>query len=109
MANIHDLTDEQIDAVVAGRETDVLINRTVFGKHDDHYPSMPNYSTDISDAWKVVEKLRETGWVGVTSESTNGGGWICEFQNGLSAIDFCYAETASLAICRAGLKAIKNG
>jgi hypothetical protein len=70
---------------------------------------IPRNSSYIGYAWKIVEKLQETGWVGVTSESTNGDGWICEFRNGLSEIDFCYAETAPLAICRAGLKAMKNG
>ncbi|MFE4202092.1 BC1872 family protein [Aneurinibacillus aneurinilyticus] len=101
----------------ACRELDGLIATKVFGYkiapiHADEdlwilddsqelhvsYP-VPHYSTNIADAWQVVEKFKE-----------------CDLQKHESGNYTCYitlyktyesdAETAPLAICLAALKAI---
>lgn len=67
--------------------------------------NMPHYSTNIADAWRVVEKLQENDWEVIIETRSNEtevkakgrmGGWIDMYG---------IAETAPLAICLAALKA----
>jgi hypothetical protein len=60
----------------------------------------PQYSTNIADAWLVVEKMQEKGWL---VSIRNFPKWTCEicFYDPI----IVYAETAPLAICLAALKA----
>lgn len=70
-------------------------------------PELPRFSTDISAAWQVVDKLRSQGrfmsiailgdGVHVSLDGGAGGGW----HGGTYR-----EETAPLAICRAALKAV---
>jgi ABA sandwich protein len=64
-----------------------------------------SYSSDISAAWRVVEKLRAArGGFDMGDDLRAGRGpWYCRFHGGAA-----YAEAASppLAICRAALKAV---
>src|SRR3990172_12143844 len=66
------LTDEEVDSLQAGRRLDVIIAREVFGYQvvniDDEpyietekleYASVPEYSTDVSAAWEVIQKMVE--------------------------------------------------
>ncbi|MCK9361710.1 hypothetical protein M0Q28_05840 [Patescibacteria group bacterium] len=55
------------------------------------------FSTDISAAWKVVEKM---GNFKLLRTDITRDHWFCEFNGGWGA----YAPSAPLAICRAALK-----
>jgi hypothetical protein len=103
----------------AGRELDVLVAEKVMGWTNlrttkagmrrgtpAEYPhighEVPPYSTDMSAAWEVVEKMREReGYAGVES---NHDLWEASMGPWYVAT----AETAPLAICRAALAAIAS-
>jgi hypothetical protein len=106
----------------AGRELDALIADKVMGweKCNESYLyfdgvifrtlELTSYgkfepSTDIADAWLVVEKLRDKNLEIHLESQYNSFGervYFCEFSNILVAKE---AETAPLAICLAALKA----
>ena len=116
----------------AGRELDVLVAQQVFGHsvvkqgkrpHVEGTPkgvrTLGNYSTDITFAWEVVEKL------GMTLIPIEGGSWFAfvgkntgwkspaEFIQSLQKGEFMEAgaavsETAALSICVAALKAVEK-
>lgn len=122
MTNPSVLTATDIDAIPAGRKLDALIAEWVFGYKVDYefddpivpelrdkydpFGILPNYSTDISDAWIVVEILRERKID--TSINTSRVG----YQAIISARHSGFfegpppCESAPLAICRGALKAI---
>jgi hypothetical protein len=68
---------------------------------------VPHYSTDIAEAWRVVEKMREKGWdVMVDTTGYPGEEWRClmwqgERERWIPAA----AQSAPMAICLAALKA----
>lgn len=78
------------------------------------------YSTDIAAAWEVVEKLATDGWFQILCNPNGPDGkqvWRVELdppsQSGerlharvLEGTDRSYGDTAPVAICRAGLKAL---
>lgn len=119
-----------IDA--AGRELDALVCAEVFGlvpcqgaKHDADYPNTycfaqpespaqggeaRNYATGMEAAWEVVEQLRPR--FEVTLIGAPDGLWSCEFKEPHPRrrhyrYHYVAAETASLAICRAALLAVR--
>ena len=85
----------------AGREMDVTIGYYVMDLHGP--PEIyPNYSTDISDAWQVVEKFYSMG----LNKYSNGKEWrayLVADIDGKNADGLGVADTAPLAICRAAL------
>jgi len=111
-----------------GRELDALVAEKVMGakitfgidysrqniKLFDGCGKPPTYSTTIHAAWKVVEKLRHRNFsftshndVGMSgSASTPGKGWMAVFHIEGGPMDYTYADTAPLAICKAALKAV---
>jgi hypothetical protein len=115
----------------AGRELDALIALEVFRytldyefadtlgapnvrelrDQFDDWGILPHYSTEIGDAWLVVEKLYSDG-IGTTfSLSRSLGVEKSRYRVGFSQNVFgrddgwAYADTAPLAICRAALAA----
>ena len=122
----------------AGRELDALIAEKVMGltRHDESYVAegvgkvlrfvwrdgcgtcvysgdmfLPHYSTNIADAWAVVEKLVNTPGPNGDHHSVqvdySGDAVVVIDENEdwqVSAI----AETAPLAICLAALKAVSQ-
>ena len=113
-----------IDKMDAGREMDALVAERVMGfkvqiverKRDwfgtykvKHYrvgnSFLPNYSTDISAAWMVVEKIDVHFHLERYGYDTHE--WVCTLDIG--NIITGVASTAPLAICRAVLKAVDNG
>jgi hypothetical protein len=63
---------------------------------------LPHYSTDISAAWEVVEKLRELGWyLAIHSDPKRGYFATIPRADGIQI----ESETAPHAICLAALKA----
>lgn len=110
---------EQIENMPAGRKMDNLIAEHVFRLEKPAYPNDDKfiymegslgyyrfaspYSTDISAAWQVVEKMREKSGV-VLSDFLNND-WSCHFVDAGKEI---VAETLPLAICRAALLAVSS-
>jgi len=110
---------DPIDELNAGPELDSLVDEKIFGReYIRGYGALP-YSTDIGAAWEVVEKMAVQDWDAEISlcsrlPSDNHERWYCGFQQGDDNApwrsDFKFVQdwalTASLAICRAALKAI---
>jgi hypothetical protein len=112
-------TGREMDALIAEKVmgysldyefADVLGAPTVKELRDkyDEWGLLPNYSTDIADAWQVVDKiyvhsLRRI----VNGEPDKPALWqvFIYADSTLSGI----AETPALAICRAALMAVSNG
>lgn len=69
------------------------------------YWDEPHYSTDISAAWQVVEKLIADHWEPAIDFEKQRGQWCAEFSDG-TIIMRSFADTATLAICLAALKAV---
>lgn len=104
----------------AGRELDSLIATKVMGltvqkdqvtrglfadkKPDDPFDyfigttndRIPNYSTDIKDAWEVVEKLKCDNFIVLYLNQS----WAA----GVSGVRFGYGDTAAHAICNYALE-----
>ncbi len=99
------MTDEQIDALKAGRDMDLIIGEEIVGWSRDENVPMP-YSTDIAAAWEeVVERMAEF-------KVEKPGDWSDQVRwRAVLRIEYggpmaeAYADTAPLAICRAALKA----
>lgn len=91
---------------------------------DYHREPIPEYSTDISAAWEVVEHFRQRQWTVklVGHEWYDGGRWECTLLDALDTERSRALDTqrhnadkqgwdepsAPLAICRAALKAIEE-
>jgi hypothetical protein len=100
----------------AGRELDALVAEKIMGWKveygelgHEHFTEngeikfLPFYSTNISDAWEVVEKFDDI------SVSKDKKEFLCEivvFNGNIGRVYEAYAETAPLAICLAALKAV---
>jgi Phage ABA sandwich domain len=93
------------------REIDRLVAEKVMGLKVDDFDfildekglrdgELANYSTNIADAWKVVEKLRDRGIL-ITVETL-----IDKYKAYYDGRFGAFAETPSLAICLAALKAV---
>jgi Phage ABA sandwich domain len=117
-----------VSELKAGRELDALVAEKVMGwtqvrnSKPEGFSSLwrgrppgnlatlrtiPDYSTDISDAWKVVEKVdnrngvaREMGVLTASISRYDNGYTVRFFNSGVTA------DTAPLAICLAALKAV---
>lgn len=85
---------------------------------------LPHFSTDMVEAMGVVDAVRSTvfpGWpggfqlsdgeIGQEHESLSAtvGGWAATFDNGYGNETFDVGGTAPKAICRAALKAVREG
>jgi hypothetical protein len=108
-------------AMKAGRELDALIAEKVMGwvlpPHSSVvgqmwvetpsgrvHPKLPEFSSNISDAWQVVEKMKEIGYMMWLEQE---GVYQCVFFRGLGyqVHDYSVASSAPLAICLAAIKA----
>ena len=125
------------DTMEAGREMDALVAEKIMGlvpcQNDCHkigsprylpglchaQPDSPDeggetaqYSTSISAAWEVVEKMWDRGYMADVYQSDCEGTWSAEFlpKNDMDSAGVEWggsmAPTAPLAICRAALKAV---
>jgi hypothetical protein len=109
----------------AGRELDILVAEKVMGKtvrsknevtnnsfkheYDElvvdlgngRYEFIRHYSTDIADAWEVVEQLNDPeSYLDIKIQSCIDG-WFVDYCN-----ERTVAETIPLVICIAALKAV---
>lgn len=120
-----------IDDMPAGREMDALVAEKVMGlvpcraeSHTEGHPLyMPRpchaqpdspdmggetamYSTSISDAWEVVEKMKKPNTRIEIQMPFGDHHWICWISDiKIGIIGGAGADSAPLAICRAALKA----
>ncbi len=114
------MTRERVLAMKAGRELDADIAEKIMGikVHFEYSPDGPvylldstllngryhvkNYSTNISAAWDVVEKMQETKLVRLFA---NGEDYICKIGGDLM---FCISKCNSMpeAVCKAALLAV---
>ena len=106
------MTKDEIMNMPAGREMDTLIAKSIFGnvkKSWDWEFTLPSYSTDISAAWRVVEKMSDAGSIFSVfiSQSYTSDGWGVTIENAFVRYDVV-AGTAPLAICRAALLAVMS-
>lgn len=71
--------------------------------------AVPCYSTNISAAWLVVEKLREMGWANISVSNFHAPEWGCTLwrEPDSDYDEWADAPTAPLAICRAALQAVE--
>ena len=123
------MTRDEILTMEAGREMDCIIAENVFGWKRGKYfddagqlvwitpsnqfysaGSTPDYSTDMTAAWQVVEKLSKPHIF--INLSKFGDKYVCDIENmedysnpekqfNRWKIDFC--NSPALAICRAAL------
>ena len=86
-----------------------LLHRLEFSEDQSDKQKMPYYSTSISDAWEVVEKMkRHFPSIVYNSSDSNSSMWNISFwkdEFGGESWD-AIAETAPRAICLAALKVI---
>ena len=145
MDSLQDLTDDQIDALSAGHELDVLVHQAVFGKRvqlikggkpyawdksgnptlftkdryidpddktmylhatDGYQGMLPEYSTRIGDAWRIVNHLWDIHLMYFHLDYHESL-YFVHFSSG-DNIFHGAGNTASLAICRAALKAVRD-
>ena len=99
------MNNRELDAKMAE-----LMGWTPIEFESDYHRWCP--STDIADAWLVVEKIKIR--FSLTSLKTfKNGKWLCRTGDRMNVITVI-ADTAPLAICRAALMAVeaegmKNG
>lgn len=113
----------ELDAEVAEKVMGGKTGRFITGDEGEVYEGLPRYSTDMADAWKVVEALsgfvgeREQPWWSVAvfyCQKRQVGCRVYACHPGQSffetSVRHVIAETvddtAPLAICRAALEAV---
>ena len=97
------------DRVEPGEELDALVARHIFG-----WPVCPEGfqpSTDIRDAWRVVETMRERGYKAVVTAHLpeHGNSWsvyVVEYWGTAGNLAAWTLQTAPGAICLAALSAL---
>lgn len=131
------MNKEEILAMEAGRELDALVGLKLgfvkpnvaeaFMTKSDELDQgsekygmkslLPKYSTDISAAWEVMDKLKEKhDHIGIYYSTCIGKEWTCNITDLSEQFDeegdfdvkdiSADAETAQLAICRLALLAV---
>lgn len=108
MDNITKLTNREIDKSVATTVMGWKIEHGELGH--EHFTKngeiryLPFYSTNISDAWKVIDKLKDN-WT-YFNLFYEGEKWKCDFGR-LGFDSTIYdQDTPQMAICLAALKAV---
>lgn len=67
---------------------------------------LPPYSTDISAAWKVVEKMQKNDWAIILDNMQDYlGNWQAHFEKD-KFVETAESESVPHAICLAALKAV---
>lgn len=131
------VSEMNIDKLQAGRELDALVAERIMGwilsndntewhskaKGREAYAvgigNYPRYapSAFIYDAWKVVSKVRKLKNAAFSLDclSPTDDYWQAMFKSGLdleqarfNRLDYAFADTPELAICRAALKVVMH-
>lgn len=104
------VTEQEIEQMQAGYELDELVTKNVIG--EDVPPrgySVTPYSTDLAEAFQVIEKLRSMGaWISISIQS-NYKTWdvrgILNERKDNEKRFINHDESLPVAICRAALLA----
>ena len=114
--HIHSEWETKIRNMEPGPELDILVAEKVLGLIKDDvdrnlFKAAPRrYSTDISAAWELVEKMLERGGCEIGCYADKSGGKWFEVNvitmNGEVTVT---AHTVSEAICKAALLAVMDG
>lgn len=76
-------------------------------RYEDGIPHwLPHYSTDIKDAWRVLEELISLGWY--PTVEYDRGEWVCWLGHPMLDAFYAKSDRASLAICSAAIKAVES-
>jgi hypothetical protein len=97
---IDQLVAEKVMGWIKPPATSVLKPMWVAPPKGTVYPELPKFSTNIQDAWAVVEKLKEEKLFRLTQSLE--GKWWADFNDERE-----YHESAPMAICLAALKAVE--
>jgi len=89
---------------LAPRERDRLVDRHIFGNFLSDRWGRGNFTTSISAAWTVVEKMREEDWAFTLETEEAGTAFDAHFWEG-DTFHYGFADTAPLAICISALRA----
>jgi len=121
------MTDDELNAEVARRVMDKCLHqdianwrKSVYSDGDSYDSeitcnlcgqapdSPPRYSSDISAAWQVVEKMRELGWYIELNQYFDDDGWqaFWDKPNDDSGVVGKRAKSAARAICESALIAL---
>lgn len=92
------MKDNEWDAMTP-RGRDRMVARVIFGWDVPDDIAVPYYTTDISSAWQVAEKLR------LRVEPYLSMQWMA----GVDGRYYWTGQTAALAICRAGVEIAGRG
>jgi hypothetical protein len=97
------MTQEEILKLQAGKELDSLVAREVLGIKPEE---TKHYSTEITDVWKVVEKLNDYAWFYLGRGKDNWYATVRDrrIKRGQTTAPPC--TTAPEAICKAALLAL---
>ena len=96
----------ELDAAVA--EKVMKLSYILFdGTDKDAEELIPAYSTDISPAWQVVEKMEKHKYYFAIYNLIDAEIWACRFGNQQGEFEG-RADTAPEAICLAALKAVDS-
>ncbi|EEM39699.1 hypothetical protein bthur0004_43410 [Bacillus thuringiensis serovar sotto str. T04001] len=91
-------------------ETSILKSMWVETPKGAVHPQLPKFSTNIQDAWLVVEKFVEEG-IFFSIHKWIDGGYVVKIESlqvkdSLAQIEMAEAQTAPMAICLAALKVV---
>lgn len=99
------MDNREIDKLIANEITHYVSLTTEWNPIDNIYGTLPHYSTNIQDAWEIVNHFNMVD----VSKDYNGQFecviYACDNQGRPIECWIENAETASLAICKAALKA----
>ncbi|WP_002145545.1 BC1872 family protein [Bacillus cereus] len=103
---IDELVAEKVMGWIKPPETSILKSMWVETPLGTVHPELPKFSTNIQDAWLVVEKFASEGlyfsivkWI--------DGGYVVEIEkDSLTEVGSYESKTAPMAICIAALKAV---
>jgi len=109
------MTRDEFLNMPAGRRMDALIDSKVFGmvniSSGDPLDSdlLPEYSTDISAAWEVVEKM-SSKFIGLHKMKFAEGKWFALYldKSNDDCEEIVEAETPMLALCLAALLSVEE-
>ena len=109
------MTHDEILNMPAGREMDALIAEKVTKTTTCPYwgsevaETVPHYSTDISAAWEVVEKM-SSKFIGLHKMKFAEGKWFALYldKSNDDCEEIVEAETPMLAICLAALLSVEE-
>ena len=111
------MNEQDIQSMEPGRELDALVASEVLNITKDSVDQemfntlwstgLFHYSSHISDAWKVVEKMKENNWFISLSDDVYRSKWSAMFYWDVNKIfTEVISESAPEAICKAALIAV---